>query len=43
MDDLTTERSFELQATWVFEGLVICFDMLPMGVIQKATGRRPVD
>ena len=31
MDDLTTERSFDLQATWVIDVLGKFFDMLSMG------------
>ena len=32
MDDLTTESSFESQATWVNDVLGLLFDMLSMGV-----------
>ena len=32
MDDLTTERSFDSQATWVIDVLGLFFDMLSMGV-----------
>ena len=32
MDDLTTERSFDSQATWVIDVLYLLFDMLSMGV-----------
>ena len=32
MDDPTTERSFDLQATWVIDMLGLAFDMLSMGV-----------
>ena len=31
MDDLTTERSFDSQATWVIDVLGLLFDMLYMG------------
>ena len=32
MDDPTTERSFDSQATWVIDGLGLFFDMLSMDV-----------
>ena len=32
MDDFTTERSFDSQATWVIDVLGLFFDMLYMGV-----------
>ena len=32
MDDLATERSFDLQAKWVIGVLGLFFDMLSMGV-----------
>ena len=38
--DLTTERSFDLQAMWVIRVLGLFLDMLSIGV---CTGRRPVD
>ena len=43
MDNLTTEGSFKLQATWVIYVLGLFSDMLTMGVIQPGTGRCPVD
>ena len=32
VDDLTTERSFDSQATWYINQLGLFFDLLPMGV-----------
>ena len=32
IDDLTTERSFDLQTTWVIDVLGLLSDMLSMGV-----------
>ena len=32
MEDVTTERSFDSQATWVIEVLGILFEMLSVGV-----------
>ena len=32
LDDLTTERNFDSQATWVIDMFGIFFDMLPMSV-----------
>ena len=32
MDDLTTESSFNSQATWVIMSLIYFFDMLSLGV-----------
>ena len=43
MDNLTTEASFELQATWVIYGLGLYFDILTMVAVQPGTGRSPVD
>ena len=32
MDDLTTERTFDSQATWIIDVLDLFFHMLSMGV-----------
>ena len=42
MDDLTTERSFGSQATWVIDvlGVFFCY---PWVFEQPGAGRRPVD
>ena len=32
MDELTTERNFDSQATWVIDVFCIIFDVLSMGV-----------
>ena len=32
MDDLTTENTFHLQATWFIDVIVLYFDMLPIGL-----------
>ena len=43
IDDLTTVRSFDLQATWVIGVFILCFAMLYMGVFkQPGTGRHLV-
>ena len=43
VDDLTTERSFDVPAMWVIDVLVLFFDMLFMGVCTtrqwQTTGR----
>ena len=36
MDDLTTERSFDSQATWAIEVLGLSFDISSMGVYNQA-------
>ena len=44
MDNLTTERSFESQATWVID--IVCFmfwTCYPWVFLQPGTGRRPVN
>ena len=44
MDDLTTERSFDLLATCVIDVLGLFFDMLSIDVCTTSgNGRRPVD
>ena len=43
MDNLTAERSFDVQATLVFDVIGLFFDMLSTGVVQPVDGRRPVD
>ena len=35
MYDLTTERSFNSQATWVIDVFGLCLDMLSIGVLQR--------
>ena len=39
MDDLTTERSFDLQATWVIHVLVLFFNMLSTNRHCRTSGR----
>ena len=39
MDDLTTERNFDLQATWVIDVLGLVFDMLCLGVCTTRHGQ----
>ena len=46
MDDsdyLTTERSFDSQATWVIDVIGIFLTGYPRVFVQQGTGRRPVD
>ena len=44
LDDLTTERSFDSQGTWVIVCLACFFEMLSLVVgIPGCTGRRSVD
>ena len=44
IDDLTTERSFDSQATWVITMIVIYFvTCYPWVFVQLGNGRRPAD
>ena len=43
LDDPTTERISNPQATWIIGVLGIYFDMLSMMIVQPDTGRRLVD
>ena len=42
MDDLTTKRSFDTQATWETAMIGLFFYLLYMDVVQPGTGRHPV-
>ena len=44
MDDLTTGRSFDSQATWVIDVIGLFFlKCYPWLLVQPSNGRRPVD
>ena len=43
IDDLTTERYFESQATWVINVLGLFLTYCTWVLVQPGTGRRPVD
>ena len=43
IDDLTTERSFNSQATWVIDVLGLFLTCYPWVFVETGTGGRPVD